>query len=616
MSAQNPDPHDAILLPPEPQQDARGRRRPRDRRRRRWPWIVILAVVVLLLAAIAVYGVLMAQRAFAVKDELTAAQKLVPAAADAAKALDIEGAQKALADVAEHTGAAVTMTSDPLWNVGEVLPWVGASLHAVAEIAAVTDDTVRAAQPVLEIAPSLLPQNLVPVDGAFPVARLVEAAPVVRAFTSEVAASQKRLAAVDVAGTPDMVGEAKTKLTAALGQADDMLATADTLLQVVPELLGANGERKYLLVFQNNAESVVLGGSAASQTLISADNGALKVLAQAGSGDFDNGNPVDVPIADSAKVLYGGRFGSYVNLLPSQPDWPNAAAQAKAFWQRDIRDDELAGVASIDPLALQRILGATGPITVDGHKLDEKNAVKVLLHDSYTWWPASELGDKTDAFFADVAAAVFGRVASGGFDFDKMIAAVNDSIDTGSIMYWTDDADVSALLAGAPVLGVLPTDNVDSTTVGVYFRDTSASKIDYFVDTTADVSSTCSDGTMTVTATASVTYSATQSDLSGLPRYITGAWLGQKIRTQVFIYAPPGMTIQSVSVDGREVRPFRQGQVDLGRAVAPFEMYERPGETASVTAVFTGEGEFGPLALKNTPMIRPTKTTVTDGCAG
>lgn len=584
------------------------------RRHRGRGWIIAACIVIPILA-IAAFVVVLGLRSLDVRDELTAAQKLVPDAVAAAKSLDVDKATADFDKISTHTEKAVELTDDALWGIAEALPWVGTSARAVTEITAVTDDTIAAVRPLLEIAPNLLPENLVPVDGKFPVETLVEAAPIVDGLAGDITQLQSRLAKVDVGGTPDVLVDGKAKLADALAEAGSALETADTLLGIAPDLLGANGERRYLLVFQNNAEALNLGGSAASQTLIGATDGKLAVLDQAGSRDFNNGNEVDVPIADSQRALYGNRYGSWVNLLSSVPDWPTAAQQAKAFWQRDINGGAVDGVASIDPLALQRILGATGPITVDGREINEGNAVKLLLHDVYTWWDDPGVMTKeSDEFFANVADAVFNKVASGQFDFKRMMTAIENSIDAGSIMYWTDNAAVAAVIEGLPITGAMPTDNAETTTVGVYFRDTSASKIDYYVDTAVDAAATCSDGVMTLTASATVTYSATIDELKGLPSYILGSWRGTKIRTQVFTYAPPGMTIQGVDVDGREVRPFRQGQTDLGRAVAPFEMYLRPGETAHVTATFTGTGRFGPLAVRTTPMIRPTIVTADDQC--
>lgn len=605
-------PFDEFVLPPDDSATA-----PRRRGRRRAIGWSIAGVVLLLVIAAVVYGVLLAQRAFAVQDELKQAQAKVTDATGAAKALDFAAADASLEAVGAHTAKAVSMTDDLLWKSAEALPWVGVSAHAVSEIAAITDDTVAAARPVLKVAPTLVPAQLKPVDGKFPVDRLAAAAGTVQTFSQQLGDLTARLDRVDVDGTPAVISDAKAKLQSALNSVAQPVTQVSGLLAIVPRMLGGDGTQRYLLVFQNNAESLALGGVAASQTLIQADAGALKVVAQASSSDYGTTKTVDVPISASEKALYGDRYGKRVNLLTSRPDWPTAAAQAMAFWHRDIDKTEIDGVASIDPLALQRILAATGPITVDGHELNEGNAVRVLLHDVYTWWPSTAvMRVQSDLFFAKVAATVFSRIASGDFDVDKMMTAVQQSIDAGSILYWTDDADVSGMLAGAPVLGVLPTDNATTTTTGVYFRETSSSKVDFYVDTTAGVSSTCTDGTTTLTVTASMTFSATAAELADVPPFIKGElWNGKKIREQIFIYAPPGMTLKDVSMDGKDIGTIRTGNTDLGRVVAPFQMFLTPGGTASVTAVFTGTGDFGPLAVKKTPMIRDTKVTIDDGCA-
>src|SRR5690606_14142388 len=138
---------------------------------------------------------------------------------------------------------------------------------------------------------------------------------------------------------------------------------------------------------------------------------------------------------------------------------------------------------------------------------------------------------------------------------------------TGSIMYWTDDEAVSAILteSGSRITGVLPTDNTETSTVGVYFRDTSASKIDYYMDSAVNVSALCENGTMTLTASATLRLDLTMEESVNLPSYVrSGGWKGAKYRTQVFIYPPPGMEIADVSVNGRDARPFREGYVDLG----------------------------------------------------
>lgn len=403
-----------------------------------------------------------------------------------------------------------------------------------------------------------------------------------------------------------------------IGQVDGVLQIVAPALAVAPSLLGVDGARTYLLAFQNNAEALPLGGSAASQTLITADNGEISIAAQAGSGDFVEGVPVDVAVDQSALDLYSDYLVDHVNTTTSRPDFPTAAQLLRAFWQRDIRPDPIDVVLSVDPLALGRVLKATGPIVVGDVELTTENAVTVLLRDAYTWWDpyaSKEEAAASDAFFANVATAVFIKVSSGDFDIKDMAWAVKTSIDSGDILMWSDKPELAPLLTGQEITGMLPADNTDRTTVGVFFRDTSASKIDYYMDSAISLRRTCEAATSTFTAQATLHLDLTQAAADALPAYVKSLqWGADQFRTEIFVYGPPGTAFVSASVDGRDVAPLRTDIDDLGRPVAAFQSFLRPGEAASATAVFAGEGHFGPLSLRSTPMIRATNATMADDC--
>jgi hypothetical protein len=337
------------------------------------------------------------------------------------------------------------------------------------------------------------------------------------------------------------------------------------------------------------------------------ENGSMVVADQAGSIKFNNGTEVDVPVDQSALDLYTRYLVSHVNTTVSRPDFPTAAKLLSAFWQRDINPAPLDGVISIDPLALARVLKATGPITVMGRELTHENAVKTLLSDVYVWWDSYADPEAADTFFALVAEQIFSKVSSGSFDIKEMFGAVTTSIGNGDIMVYSEDPTFAEIIAGERVSGVLPTSNDDATTIGVYYRDTSASKIDYYMNSAIDITGSCSAGTSTFGVSSSLNLDISQAAADALPRYVKSRdWGSTHFRTEVFVYGPPGTTLQSATVDGRDARPTRTDISDLGRPVAAFETYLRPGETATVDAVFAGTGDFGPLALQSTPMIRPT----------
>lgn len=550
---------------------------------------LLLAVLALLL----VMAVWLVVKVFVAKDSLEAAQEAV-------RSLQGGGdTREAVQKLADNAATASGATADPIWMAAEFLPAVGDNLRGV-RLAAETLDVMAndVAVPVLSDSgggeSGLLARALTALESAAP--RISELSGDVRAISA----------------SPSLIGPVRS----GLGQVSEVMELAEPVFDVLPQLLGGEGERNYLLVFQNNAEALPLGGSSASQTLITAHDGALEISAQANSGSFVEGQFVDLEIPASAKALYGDRYGSYINLAPSQPDWPGVARMIEAFWNRDIDDTRIDGVISVDPVALERMLLATGPIEVDGVSLDESNAVKILLSDVYEWWdPYKDPDMKSDKFFAGVADAVFGRIASGDFDIKDMVWAVSESIESGSVMAWLRDPEAQRVVeASGRLSGVLPADNSPSTVAGVYFRNVSASKIDYYLDTAVDATLTCANGVAELTATATLTLDITQAEADALPRYVQSRRMkGEVFGSQVFMYAPPGMEVVSTETSG-DASPFRQGHVDLGRQVSPFQMRLVPGGSATVTTTFRGDGDFGDLDVWTTPMIRATEVSLSDTC--
>ncbi|MER7796506.1 DUF4012 domain-containing protein [Microbacterium sp. NPDC096154] len=566
--------------------------RKRARRGRAWLIVAIVAIVLLGLA------VWVAFKAVIVKNELEAAQALV------ANVEGGEGLSQTVADLGEHAGAAADAAGDPVWRVLEFIPALGDNLRGV-RLAAESLDVVAndVGTPVLAVKDD-------PAGGSI----LGRALPILRDASPEVTRLADEVA--DVHASSFLVGPVRS----GVDQVHEVMSAAGPVLEVLPKLLGAEGPRSYLLIFQNNAETLPLGGSAASQTLVNVDAGDIQLAQQAGSRAYANGTPVDVPVDQSAIDLYSDYLVAHMNTTMSRPDFPTAAQLVRAFWNRDVNPDPVHGVVSIDPIALARVLKATGPLQlITGDTIDETNAVRLLLSEVYARWDSytPQGADMADAFFASVAATVFEKVSTGDFDFKHMAWAVQTSIDNGDILMWMEDPEVAQMIDGQKVSGVLPKENDDQTTVGVYFRDTSASKIDYYMKSSIDVAANCEGAATTFTANARLHLDIDQAAADNLPRYVQSRdWGTSQFRTEVFVYGPPGTEVLDVSVDGRDVRPLRTDITDLGRPVAAFETFLRPGEAASVVARFTGEGEFGPLELWSTPMVQASQKTVEGACLG
>ncbi|MEV8174591.1 DUF4012 domain-containing protein [Microbacterium sp. NPDC079176] len=574
-------------------QDAQGidEQQPGRQRRRRRIWTVVILVIIAFLVAVCWVGL----RAITVKDGLVESQDLITEIQGGD--VDVDEVLPRLSESAASAGAAA---SDPVWRVMEWIPVVGDNLKGVRLAAQSLDALVNGvAVPVMGDEDS---------TGSI-TERLLDA-------TDDQAQHIIGLAdgLESVSQSPFLVSVVRE----GVDQVDEVMSTAAPMIGVLPELLGGDGERNYLLVFQNNAETLALGGSAAAQTLVKVDEGSISIGAQGDSGNYQNGVAVDVDVPPNAIELYTSYLVDHINTSMSRPDFPTAAKIMRAWWQRDIADDEIAGVISIDPLALSRILKATGPIELaSGEVLSEENAVSLLLSEVYGRWDSYKEPERVDGFFADTAAAVFDKIATGDFDPKDMLWAITESASQGSVLVWSDDEQVADAIEGARISGVLPTVNSDTTTVGIYFNNSNGSKIDYFTETATTATAICEAGNTTFTATGSLTLPLTQRQAEALPRYVQSMTFGARFRDWIFIYGPPGTTLSDATFNGDEVSVMHRDIDDLGRPVVAFEAWFDPGDSIDVTATFVGsDGDYGPLAVQTNPMVRGEKPVVTDDCTG
>lgn len=552
--------------------------------RRRWFWPTV-AGVLLVVVGVGWLG----YRVLNVKHELEAGLAVVSQVQNGADPA------AALRTLAAHTSKAADATADPVWRVGEFVPLLGDNLRGVrlaAESASVLSADL--AIPALDAFGSSG-------EGA-PLGRLI---PIMKAVAPRVVELNSELAAVNQSGW--MLEPVRD----GVGQVAEVMDTAAPLVDRMPALLGGDGPVNYLLVAQNNAEWVGLGGSAASQTLIRIDNGDLTIGKQTDSGDYQH-KMVEVPEVDyfSALALYNPVMAAEINASVSRPDFPTAAQLIRAFWQRDINDDKIDGVISIDPLALSRVLTATGPIkSVLGKEVNANNVVKLLLKDVYAMSADPEVGDD---FFKAVATAVFEKVADGKFELSKMLDAVLKGADQGNVFFWSADPQVQALVAKAPIGGVLPTTNDGATTLGVYFRDASAgTKIDYYMKSSVLAMASCSAaGETEFTVSVKLNLDISQAEADALPDYVQSqVWRSEKYDTEVYIYGPPGTGVMNMEPGAGAAR-LKDPVVDLGRPVAPFTTTMKPGGTVVVEAKFIGtDGQYPPLDVRTTPAVRTPSVT-------
>ncbi|TFC61633.1 DUF4012 domain-containing protein [Cryobacterium sp. TMB1-7] len=592
--------------------------RPRRLKRRARRWLVTLAVFVGLVIAFGAAGGWVASRALTAKSELEKAQTLVGTLKTQAAAMDFVGVGTTSTKLSAVTSKAVDQTQDPVWRAAEIIPVVGVNLTAVRQMAEAVDVVAKdAVAPIATVASGLNAASLKPVDGKINLAPIVDLNAALITAGTALDSAAGSVGKIELDGTVGQVNEAGTKLTTMLDSAATSVRDVSSISSVVPEMLGASGPRNYILMFQNLAETTALGGTAAALTEVTVDAGQISIARQASSQTFPwrDGEPV---IAEDPKLaaLYSPLIYTRLNLATSRPDFPTAAQITQAFWQQDL-GGTVDGVISIDPAALAHMLGATGPVAMStGDVLTEDNAVALLLNEIYFRYQGKNGPDQTDAFFAEAAMTMFNAVTNSQGEPLDMLNAVSQGVNEHRIMAWSAHPEEQKIIEGTTLAGILPTTNELSTTAGVFFRDTSTSKMDFYLETGASLSTDmCTSATPTFTTTVNLHSTLTTEVGATLPAYVaSGYWGADLFRTEVYVYGPPGTTYVSSGAAAGAVLDTTTD--DLGRPVAKFTVMLAPGQTSEVAVTFSGpDGTYAAPELRTTPMLNPTTVAVdAPGC--
>ena len=511
--------------------------------------------------------------------------------------------------------SAVDLTSDPVWRVAEVVPFIGDDLRAVRQVSGVlstvADDAVV---PVAEVASTVDVESFKPVDGALDLQPLVDAQPAVdradRTLTSQLEVAQ----AIDTSGTVSQVTDAVDQLVDVLGGASAQVDVVARAVDLAPGMLGADGPRDYLVLFQNNAELRATGGIPGAVALLRVEGGKISLVQQASSGDFPRADAPVLPLPVETQGLYGAITGQYIQDVNLTPQFPLSAQLAREMWKRQF-GTEVDGVLSIDPVALSYLLTATGPVTLPtGDVLTPDNVVSTLLSTAY-----SRYSDPTqqDDFFAGAAATVFSSISSGNLDASALLAGLARAGEERRVYLWSADDTEQSRIAETTLAGELPTSTADQPKFGVYFNDGTASKMDYYLGTKISVGqAVCrQDGRPSWVVDVTLSNNAPADAATSLPEYVTGGGqLGTRagdISTNVSIYAPSAGVFVTAAEDGAEVG--LQTASDSGLSVIQYQKTLSPGQTSTMRVEFLGGDAIADATaalpgIESTPTVHGTET--------
>lgn len=514
-----------------------------------------------------------------------------------------EQAERTLADLQRRTGAARRATDDLVWTTVGHLP-AGGNPTAVREIAVATDELANQVLPALV---SLDPAALMPVGGRFPLDGLRAAAPTLAAADEAATRIRDRFAGVSVDGLLRPLRNAVRDLRTELDRLVTLTDAAHRAAALLPALLGADGDRTYLLAFQNPAELRATGGMLGAFVVVRARAGRVDIIDQGTASDLKVYDEPVLPLSREMRGLYRdlpGIFPADVNLTPH---FPTAALLYREMYRRQ-SGRTVDGVLTTDPVALSHLLRVIGPVAVPGFPtLTAKTAVSALLSEAYlTMKPAEQ-----DRFFAASTVAVFRAIWERPIRLRPLAMAIRDVVAERRLLFWSAREDEQAQLVDTPLGGVLP-EREDVPTVGVFLNDGSGAKLGYYLSNRAEltVGACVMDGRRELSLRVSI---SSRAPRSGLPRSVLGLALADDpyaARTLVYVFSPAGGAVRQVWVDGAET-PIGSG-VERRRQVAIVAVDVPPGGSRLIeVSLLTGKKTTtGAARLWLTPGVTPWTTHI------
>lgn len=159
---------------------------------------------------------------------------------------------------------------------------------------------------------------------------------------------------------PEAYRQKFTSLSVQTSLLSDSLTNFVSAAEKFQGILGLSRDKRYLLVFQNNAELRASGGFIGSYALLDLHNGQIRNLEVPGGGSYDTEAGLKVRIAAPQPLWLVSPLWHFWD-ANWWPDWPMTARNLMWFYQKS-DGPSVDGVIGVTPTVLERLLEITGPI--------------------------------------------------------------------------------------------------------------------------------------------------------------------------------------------------------------------------------------------------------------
>jgi hypothetical protein len=388
----------------------------------------------------------------------------------------------------------------------------------------------------------------------------------------------------------------------ALSELDPVSQAVDSLNNIAPVLpnaLGADGIKRYLIAIGNQAEMRASGGAPLSLIMIEFEDGRISIPIK-GQTSTQLFPPINANVNWFGPALnpffeQNPRNNPFV-VTNTHPSFLYSAREMVNAWSGKwdgASYPAVDGVVSMDLTAIAAVLDATGPVESEIYGTVTANQIgQILLVDAYANFGQDEAQLRQDAN-QELLDTLLTRVLSGG-DLVPAAQAVAETAPGRHFQLWMKESRLEQLALDAGAAGVVADPGTGDWSA-MYTQNGNQSKVDVFQQRNVLVNVNLEpDGSARVTQQMTLT-NATPSDRPEGPPERVGyetMWL----KNAYILYAPNAARDYNTSYpSGFTVRPFKghnqlgKGWVDdgLGHKMIRLVGWTPPGGQSAVSISYT-----------------------------
>ncbi|KRC53886.1 MULTISPECIES: DUF4012 domain-containing protein [unclassified Nocardioides] len=530
---------------------------------------------------------------------------------------DAEGARSAMTAYQDAAETAESRTGGPTWSVLELTPLFGDDLKGIEVASDVLADIGRdGLPPIADAADLVAAQTFQPTNGAFPVDRIAAMAGPAQQSERAFDDAASALGQVDSDHFIGPVRGQYEQLRDLVTDARSTLGSTYRAAKIIPQMMGTDRPRYYLMVMQNNAEIRSSGGLPGSLSLVEMKNGRVDIVEQVDMADLGGDTAPVIALTAEEKRIFGQRLERLAVNATLTPDFVRASEIIRARWELKV-GGHLDGMFYVDPVAVSYLLRGTGPVNVPGYPA--VNAANVVWGVENQIYVLSNDRRVHSAYQEAVAKAVFNAFAAGRGNSVESIRGLVTAVMEGRIRMHSFDPEQQAVIAGTTIAGEFSDEASNDPGVGLYLNDGGPTKMQFYLKYDASIFARSCIGDRQVIAGSIELHSDTPPNAADLPPSITGFGLpGQRVASGdqlvvLYVTTPVGGDVEELSIDGQRIaRPVVERLA--GRGLARVGILFAPQERHTVEFVLrAGPGQTGDIHLSVTPGAFPGSSNETVG---